>query len=147
MLLNILIGWPQRVATHLQWLGPLLPRITVGYTFMMAGWGKLTNLDVVTQNFIAWGVPFPHILTPFASGWEFVGGLLLIFGLLTRIAAGGLAVVMVVAILSAKLADIEVLTDILSFEETTFFVVFVWLAIAGAGRASLDAYLERKVRS
>ena len=39
-------------------------RLIVGYTFMLAGWGKLTHLEQVTENFAGWGIPFPNILTP-----------------------------------------------------------------------------------
>jgi len=34
-------------------------RLIVGYHFMMTRWGKLNNLEQVTQNFIGWGIPFP----------------------------------------------------------------------------------------
>ena len=54
------------------------------------------------QNFTEWGIPFPRILTPFVSGVEFFGGILLILGLFTRIPAAMLAVVMLVAIKLAK---------------------------------------------
>jgi putative oxidoreductase len=141
--LNLLIWWPKRIAAHLAWAGPLIARIVVGYTFMLTGWGKLMNLPAMIENFRGWGIPYPELLTPFVSGWEFLGGLGLILGLLTRICGGGLAVVMVVAIVSAKLSDIDSLETLLGFEEATYFAVFTWLAIGGAGKASLDYFLER----
>src|SRR6478752_5914791 len=36
-----LIGWPERVSRYLTWLGPLFARITVGWVFLLSGWGKL----------------------------------------------------------------------------------------------------------
>jgi putative oxidoreductase len=120
-------------------------RLIVGYVFMLTGWGKLTNLPQVTQNFIEWGIPFPHILTPFVSGVECFGGALLILGLFTRIPAGMLAVVMLVAIKSAKWGDVDSLETLLGFEEMTYFAAFVWLAIAGPGAISLDRLLLRAV--
>ena len=69
---------------------------------------------------------------------EFVGGLLLLVGLLTRFAAVPLMIVMVVAIISAKRADIDSLETLLGFEEVSYFVMFAWLAIAGPGPVSLD---------
>ena len=39
-------------------------RLVVGYTFMLAGWGKLNNLAQVTENFIGWGIPFPTNIDP-----------------------------------------------------------------------------------
>ncbi len=143
-IVKLLILWPQRVASYFLWAGPLVARIVVGYVFMLTGWGKLNNLDAITENFISWGIPFPHILTPFVSGVEFFGGIALMLGLMTRIAGGALAVVMVVAIMSAKLDDIDSLETLLGFEEATYFAVFTWLAITGAGKASVDYLLERK---
>src|ERR1700742_189962 len=89
-LIDWLLVWPQSVAEHLTWLAPLFARITVGWVFMLSGWGKLHNLPQVTENFIGWGIPFPHFFTPLTSGIEFFGGLFLLFGLLTRISAGAL---------------------------------------------------------
>ena len=146
-LYKLLFSGTKAIADKLLWAGPLLTRLMVGYTFMVTGWGKLNNLERITEYFTSLGIPFPHILTPFTSGLEFIGGIFLILGFLTRISAGGLAVVMVVAIISAKLGDITVLSDLTGFEETTYFVVFVWLAIAGAGKASLDYLMERFINS
>ena len=139
-----LIEWPRRVASHLQWLAPLFARIVVGWVFLLSGWGKLHNLPRVTENFIGWGIPFPHVLTPFVSGVEFFGGLFLLLGLLTRISAGALGITMIVAIASAKWADVDSLETLLGFDETEYLALFLWLAIAGAGRVSVDYLLERR---
>src|SRR5688572_23156065 len=104
--LDGLIVWPQRVARHLAWLAPLFARIVVGWVFLWSGWGKLSHLPQVTENFAGWGIPIPHILTPFVSGVEFVGGIFLLAGFLTRISAGALGVVMIVAIQAAKWGDV-----------------------------------------
>ena len=105
--INLLILLPARIASYFSWAGPLIMRLIVGYTFMLAGWGKLTHLEQVTENFAGWGIPFPNILTPFVSGVECFGGAMLILGLFTRIPAAMLAVVMVVAIKSAKWGDVD----------------------------------------
>jgi len=133
----------QRVAQHLQWLAPLFARITVGWVFLLSGWGKLQNLPQVTENFIGWGIPFPHVLTPFVSCVELFGGLFLLIGLLTRISAGALGIVMIVAIRSAKWADVDSLETLLGFDEFEYLALFLWLAIAGAGVVSLDHLLLR----
>jgi putative oxidoreductase len=95
----------------------------------------------VIPNFVEWGIPFPNILTPFVAGVECFGGAMLIAGLFTRIPAAMLAVVMVVAIKSAKWGDVDSLETLLGFEEATYFAAFLWLAIAGPGAASLDRLL------
>lgn len=66
---------------------------------------------------------------------------MLILGLFTRIPAAMLAVVMLVAIKSAKWGDIDLLETLLGFEEMTYFAAFIWLAICGPGAASLDRLL------
>ncbi|HEY1492709.1 MAG TPA: DoxX family protein [Steroidobacteraceae bacterium] len=143
VLIQWLIEWPRRVAAHITWLGPLFARLTVGWVFLWSGWGKLQNLPVVTENFVGWGIPAPHVLAPFVSGVEFVGGLCLLLGLLTRISAGALGITMIVAIKSAKWADVDSLETLLGFDEFEYLALFVWLAIAGAGAVSVDHFLER----
>jgi|SRR5581483_5621121 len=140
-IVNLLIRLPAQIASHFAWAGPLIMRIVVGYTFMLSGWGKLNALPQVIENFTEWGIPFPKILTPFVSGVEFFGGIMLILGLFTRIPAAMLAVVMVVAVKSAKWGDVDSLETLLGFEEATYFAAFMWLAIAGPGAASLDRLL------
>jgi putative oxidoreductase len=142
-IVNLLIILPARIASYFAWAGPLVMRLVVGYVFMLSGWGKLNNLQQVTENFVGWGIPFPHILTPFVSGVEFFGGILLILGLFTRIPAAMLAVTMLVAIKSAKWGDVDSLETLLGFEEMTYFAAFLWLAIAGPGAVSLDRLLLR----
>ncbi len=105
----------------------------MGWVFLWSGWGKLSNLPATTENFVSWGIPFPHLLTPFVSGVEFFGGILLLLGLMTRISAGALGVTMIVAIKSAKWDQVDSLETLLGFDETEYLALFLWLAIAGAG--------------
>ena len=143
---DCLIGWPERVARRLEWLAPLFARIVVGWVFMWSGWGKLHNLPAITENFVSWGIPLPHVLAPFVSGVELFGGLFLLLGLMTRISAGALGVTMIVAIKSAKWADVDSLETLLGFDETEYLALFLWLAIAGAGSVSVDWLLRRPER-
>ena len=140
-IVNLLILLPARIASYFSWAGPLIMRLIVGYVFMLSGWGKLNNQPQIIQNFIEWGIPFPKILTPFVSGVEFFGGIMLLLGLFTRIPAAMLAVVMLVAIKSAKWESVDSLETLLGFEEATYFAAFMWLAISGPGAASLDRLL------
>jgi putative oxidoreductase len=142
ILIDWLLDWPERVAKHLTSLAPLLARIVVGWVFMWSGWGKLHNLPAIVENFRGWGIPAPEILTPFVSGVEFFGGIFLCLGLLTRISAGALGITMIVAIKSAKWGDVDSLETLLGFDETEYLALFLWLAIAGAGKISADYILQ-----
>ncbi len=144
ILVDTLVEWPRRVARHLAWLGPLFARIVTGWVFLWTGWGKLTHLPLVIQNFEGWGIPAPGILAPFASGVECFGGLLLLVGLLTRISAGALGVVMIVAVASVQWTDVDSFLTLVGLEEIMYLALFLWLAIAGAGRVSVDHWLERR---
>ena len=145
-LIDWLVGWPERTAAYLAWLGPLFARLTVGWVFLWSGWGKLQNLPQITENFVGWGIPFPQILTPLTSGIEFVGGMFLLAGFLTRISAGALGVTMIVAIRAAKWDQVDSLESLLGFDETSYLALFLWLAIAGPGPLSVDRLLARFVR-
>lgn len=142
-LVDALIEWPRSIARHLDWLGPFVARIVTGWVFLWTGWGKLTHLPLVTQNFEGWGLPAPGVLAPLASGIEFFGGLLLLVGLLTRISAGALGVVMIVAIAFVQWPEVDSLLTLVGLEEVMYLALFLWLAIAGAGRLSADHWLER----
>jgi putative oxidoreductase len=145
VLVDLLIGWPERVAAYFAWLAPLVARLTVGGVFLWSGWGKLSDLPIVVENFIGWGIPFPKMLAPFVSGVEFIGGILLLLGLFTRIAAVPLAIVMIIAIISAKWDEVDSVETLLGFDESAYSALFLWLAVAGPGLISLDHLLQRLV--
>src|SRR5260370_9492673 len=104
---NLLILMPARIASYFAWAGPLIMRLIVGYVFMLTGWGKLNNLPQMIQNFTEWGIPFPNILTPFVSGVECFGGILLMLGLFTRIPAAMLPVIILVPIKPATWETVD----------------------------------------
>ena len=142
-LVRCLIDWPRGVARYLTWLAPLFARITVGWVFLWSGWGKLNNLPQITENFVSWGIPFPHFFTPLTSGIEFFGGMFLLLGLVTRISAGALGVTMIVAIKAAKWGEVDSLETLLGFDEFEYLALFLWLAVAGPGALSLDYVIQR----
>ena len=88
----------------------------------------------------------PEILTPFASGMEFVGGVLLLVGLFTRLVSIPMMVIMLVALASAKWGDVDSLQTLLGFEEISYFVMFGYLGVAGPGPVSLDHVILRATR-
>jgi putative oxidoreductase len=133
------------IVSRLKWLPPLAARLTLGVVFIETGWGKLHDLAGTAENFADWHIPFPHFNAVLASCTEFFGGCLILLGLCTRLAAVPLIVVMAVAIATAKWPRLEGWTDFFGFDELAYAVMFLWLAIAGAGRVSLDALLGRRL--
>jgi putative oxidoreductase len=127
------------IANRLSFLGPTLARLTVGVVFIGTGWGKLHTLPDVTEYFASLHIPAPAFQARLAAGTEFFGGILVLIGLATRLASLPLGFTMVVAIATAKRAELTGLSALLGFEEWSYLVFFIWLAVAGAGPLSLDA--------
>lgn len=132
------------VAGRLDWLPGFLSRLTLGFIFVQTGWGKLQNLDKVTQFFAQLGIPAPALQAPFVAGVELVCGALVLVGLFTRLAAVPLICTMAVAILTAKRESLSAVSDFFSLSEYLLIVLLVWLVVKGAGAVSLDAILCRK---
>jgi putative oxidoreductase len=141
MLIDFIKTTATRVRTtadKLAFLGPALARLTVGLVFIGTGWGKLHTLPDVTAFFASLHIPAPGFNATLAASTEFFGGILILLGLGTRLVALPMAFTMVVAILTAKRDDITGLTALVGFEEWSYLVFFLWLALAGAGRLSVD---------
>jgi len=125
-------------ADRASWLGPLFARLTLAAVFIPTGWGKLQNLEKITAFFTELHIPAPHVNAVVASSTEFLGGLLLLIGLGARLVSLPLAFTMLVAIFTAKRAEIDGITTLLGFTEFTYLAMLVWLALVGPGSASLD---------
>jgi putative oxidoreductase len=76
-------------------VGLLILRLVVGAAFVLHGWPKIQ----APTGWMGPDAPVPGILQACAAAAEFVGGMLLMAGLLTPLAALGLCVTMVVAIM------------------------------------------------
>jgi putative oxidoreductase len=124
-------------------LGPTLARLTVGLVFVGTGWGKLHSIPDVTSFFTDLHIPAPGFHARLVAGTEFFGGLLVLLGLGTRLVSLPLAFTMVVAILTAKRPNVDGLTTLVGFDEWSYLVMFIWIALAGPGPLSLDALIRR----
>jgi putative oxidoreductase len=131
------------LAGKLAFLGPTLARLAVGVVFLQTGWGKLHDLEKVRNFFTTLHIPAPGFQATLVACTEFVGGLMVLVGLGTRVAAAPLAFTMVVAILTAKRGDIGGFSDLVGFAEFSYLAMFVWLAVAGPGPISLDNLIDR----
>jgi putative oxidoreductase len=127
-------------------VGLTLLRLVLGLTFIMHGGQKLFvyGFAGVAAGFGQMGIPMPGLLGPFVALVEFFGGIAILFGLLTRLAALGLASTMVVAILTVHLkagffnpGGVEFPLSLLGMAIT--------LVVTGAGAFSLDAILGKRL--
>ncbi len=82
-------------------LGMLLLRLAVGVVFIAHGWSKFNMMTDTIAFFGQLGMP--AILVYVVALIEFLGGLALVFGLYTDIAALLLAIVMAVALVYVKM--------------------------------------------
>ena len=137
-----------RAATSLQSPFLLAVRIYWGWQFCEDGWGKLHNLDKVTDFFSSLGLPAPGATAVFIAGLELVGGILLAFGLASRLIALLLTCNMLVAYITADHeALFSIFTDPDKFYAAapyTYLVASVIVLIFGPGKLSLDALLAKK---
>jgi putative oxidoreductase len=133
------------VSSRLRWLPPTVARLTIGFTFLESGWGKLHNIPKVVGFFTELGIPAPEFQAHLAATAEFVCGLLILLGLFTRVATLPLIVVMTVATLTAKRSDIHDLSDLFGTAEYLYIVILLWLGAYGAGPISLDAVFARRM--
>jgi len=124
----------------------LLLRFSVGLIFIQTGWGKLTHFQDTVSFFSSLHIPFPVLNAGLAAGTEFIGAVCLLLGLGLRFVPFPMAFTMVVAILTTKLQDLHSISDLVRFQEMDYLLIFVVLAIFGAGKYSLDCFIKSKLK-
>ncbi len=131
-------------------LSLLILRITIATVFMAHGSQKLFSwfgcygLEGTGQWMVSIGLAPGYLMALLAGSGVFFGGLLLLFGLLTRASSLVLAITMFVAIFSVHFAN----GFFMSANGYEFAFVLLGASVAlmfsGAGRYSLDALLLNK---
>jgi len=134
-----------KFADSLDWLGPLVVRLFFGYFWLETGWAKLHNLAAFTERFINWGIPFPAFSAALSAGTEFIGGGLIMIGLLTRLTAIPMIINMVVAIAMVVIKNVGSFDDFVELDEFVYILIFFWLLMAGPGKVSVDTLINRRL--
>jgi putative oxidoreductase len=135
----------QRTASD---LALLLGRIALSALFIPGGLRKLTDLDAFTASLQKQGVPFAEVLAPLGAGVEFVGGIAVLIGFQTRLAALLLVLFTVIATLIAhRFWDFEGTARQTQqgqfFKNLAIVGGFLALWVSGAGRCALERLWRR----
>lgn len=126
-----------------------LIRLMVGAVFLSEGIQKFTNpAEIGAGRFAKIGFGSPELVAAFVAGFEIVCGLLILSGLLIRLAVVPTIIIMLVAISTTK---IPILFEkgfwAMAHESRTDFSMLLgslFLLIVGAGSHSLDRKLFQK---
>ena len=124
----------------------LLIRLYWGWQFATDGWGKLHHLARVGNYFAQLNLPAPHATALFVGLVEFVGGITLAVGLLSRLTALILFVNMTVAFWAAeKDAFLGVISNPDKFQAAdayNYWFAALLILILGPGLFALDTLLK-----
>jgi len=147
-------GRTLRVIQKVKWLAPTLARLTLGWVFVESGWGKIHNLPRVIEFFQSLGIPAAEFQAPFAAWMEFLCGAAILIGLFTRLSSVVIAIIMVVAIVTAKKVDIlgpedqpndlaGKISALFGISEYLYISLCVYLGLEGAGPLGIDAWIAK----
>lgn len=143
-----LYAWAVRAASKLQSPFLLFVRLYWGIQLAQNGWGKLHNLGRVTQFFSSLGLPAPGATAAFVSSIEFIGGILLAIGLLSRFMGLVITIDMLMAyIMADREAFLSFISDPGKFyvaDPYTFLFAALLILIFGPGLIALDTFLLRR---
>ena len=126
----------------------LVLRVWWGWSFFLAGKGKLLNLEKASGFFAGLDIPLPKLATIVAGSVECAGGLLLLLGLGSRVVCVPLIFTMGVAYATAHKDELgAIFSDPDKFTGAAPFLFLLTTLIVfafGPGKLSLDALLFKK---
>jgi putative oxidoreductase len=126
----------------------VLVRMLVGWVFVSEGIQEFLFPDSLgAGRFAKIGIPDPASTAPFVGTVEIVFGLLIIIGLLTRLAAVPLLIDIPVAIATTKIPMLIGKGLWPAAHEARTDLSMLFLLIEGAGSTSVDSLLSRGLES
>ncbi len=124
-------------------LGELILRLALGITFFAHGLGKVKNAAGFAGFLRQIRVPVPLLSAWLVALLETAGAALLILGIATRVMALGLAVDMLVALVTVRIAKAPFVSGQESGWDFEFMLLATALALifTGGGQFAIDRYL------
>lgn len=126
-------------ATSSSPLAILAGRVLLSILFILAGFGKLTAISATAGWFGSIGLPMPTVTTVAVGLVELLGGLAVLVGFQTRIAAIVLAIFTLGATVVAHLDFSQAGNALMLQKNLGLTGGFLLLAVLGAGAYSIDA--------
>ncbi len=127
----------------------LLVRLYWGWLFWRAGYWKFTHYDNTVKFFGSLGLPSPEVMVLFIASVEFVGGLMLAFGIFSRFSALVLTGNMIGAYLVAHSDELFSIfskpEDFYSAPPFTFLFASLIILTFGSGLFSIDYLIRRHI--
>jgi putative oxidoreductase len=123
---------------------PLLGRVLMSVIFIGAGYGKLGNASGTIGYIASHGMPLPEVAYGLSVATELGGGLLILFGLLTRPVAALMAVFCVLTGVIFHYIPADQNMMIHFMKNIAMAGGFLQLVAWGAGAWSLDALLSAR---
>lgn len=120
----------------------LLGRLLIATIFVGAGYSKIGGYEATQGYMAAMGVP--GALLPLVIFAELGGGLAIVLGFLTRLAALGLAVFSIVSAVIFHGGSADQVQQIMFMKNLAMAGGFLFLVAHGGGRFSLDAKLFKQ---
>ncbi|MDX8449062.1 DoxX family protein [Mesorhizobium captivum] len=117
----------------------LLGRILLAVIFLLSGFGKLTAISGTAAYFGSMGLPVPTVTAVVVGLIELLGGLAILVGFQTRIAAWVLAIFTIATGLVAHTGWADQMQMIQFLKNLAITGGFILLASSGAGAYSIDA--------
>jgi len=137
-----------------EWLPLFIVRLCLGIFFILSGFFKIFDSvqhETLFKTLTNAGIPLAAFNSYFIPIIEILAGACVLLGLLTSLASLILFILMVIALITDRIASItahggiKLLENFLYLPEVLYALMFLWLFFAGPGKFSLDfAYGKKK---
>ncbi|WP_343554827.1 DoxX family protein [Pantoea sp.] len=131
-----------------------LMRVAFGLFFFASGFNKVfvpANQALMLETITEAGIPFPEVMSVFVASCETLFGLMLAFGLLTRLGALVLMIISLVALSTVGLHHIPDGLNLLTWyswllylPESSYILMCVMLMVQGCGPWGIDRLIAQR---